>query len=60
MLFSFHYTTAAPVNWKQGDNVMVLPSVSEEDAKSKFPSVEKHEVPSGKGYLRTTPAPQAQ
>ncbi|KAF0303997.1 Peroxiredoxin-6 [Amphibalanus amphitrite] len=50
---------ATPVNWKAGDKCMVLPSISEDDAKKLFPAgVEVHEVPSGKKYIRTTPQPQ--
>ena len=42
-----------------GERCMVLPSISEDDAKKLFPAgVEVHEVPSGKKYLRTTPQPQ--
>eukprot|EP01138_Halocafeteria_seosinensis_P016333 gb/GECG01016664.1/.p1 GENE.gb/GECG01016664.1/~~gb/GECG01016664.1/.p1 ORF type:complete len:219 (+),score=30.95 gb/GECG01016664.1/:1-657(+) len=51
------HPVATPVNWKQGDDVMILPSVSEDDAKSKFPSMKSHELPSGKKYVRTTPQP---
>jgi alkyl hydroperoxide reductase subunit AhpC len=32
------YKVATPVNWKQGDSVVILPSVSDEDAKERFPS----------------------
>ena len=50
---------ATPVNWKAGEKCMVLPSISEDDAKKLFPAgVEVHEVPSGKKYIRTTPQPQ--
>jgi len=44
---------ATPVNWKQGDDVIILPSVSDEDAKSMFPAGFKTLKP----YLRTTPQP---
>lgn len=37
---------------------MVLPNVSEEDAKQLFPLHRTVEVPSGKGYIRVTPQPQ--
>ena len=37
---------------------MVVPSVSDDDAKKLFPKgFEKKAVPSGKGYLRLTPDP---
>jgi len=26
-----------PVNWKQGDDVIILPAVSDEEAKQKYP-----------------------
>lgn len=46
---------ATPANWKMGDSAMVVPSLSEEEAKAEFPGgFEVHEVPSGKQYLRTT------
>ena len=38
---------------------MVVPSVTEEELPGLFPEgVEKHAVPSGKEYLRTTPCPK--
>jgi 1-Cys peroxiredoxin 6 len=50
---------ATPVDWKQGGQCMVVPSVKQEDACKIFPSgVTTHIVPSGKQYLRTTPMPQ--
>ncbi|KAF7416266.1 hypothetical protein PC9H_002531 [Pleurotus ostreatus] len=39
-----------PVNWKKGDDVIVHPSVSNEEAKTLFPEHTVH-----KPYLRTTP-----
>lgn len=49
---------ATPVDWQPGDKVMVVPSLSLEDAKAAFPKgVEVRDVPSGKGYLRFTPNP---
>ena len=51
--------THVVVRSQAGDKCMVLPSISEDDAKSLFPAgVEVHEVPSGKKYIRTTPQPQ--
>jgi hypothetical protein len=32
------HKVATPVNWKQGDDVIILPSVPEEEAKQKFPA----------------------
>uniref|UniRef100_A0A672ZZ56 Peroxiredoxin-6 n=1 Tax=Sphaeramia orbicularis TaxID=375764 RepID=A0A672ZZ56_9TELE len=46
---------ATPVDWKPGDKVMVIPSLSDAEAKSLFPNgVTTQEVPSGKKYLRYT------
>lgn len=46
---------ATPVNWKPGDKVMVIPSLSDEEAAALFPSgVTTKGVPSGKTYLRFT------
>ena len=49
---------ATPVDWKQGGQCMVVPSVSEEDAKKLFPEHKVTALPSGKKYLRLTPQPQ--
>ena len=48
---------ATPVNWEQGGECMVLPTVSKDDAKRLFPNHKTKEVPSGKGYIRITPQP---
>uniref|UniRef100_A0A4X2K5M7 Peroxiredoxin 6 n=1 Tax=Vombatus ursinus TaxID=29139 RepID=A0A4X2K5M7_VOMUR len=49
---------ATPVDWKHGDSVMVVPTISEEEAKKLFPKgVFTKELPSGKKYLRYTPQP---
>ena len=48
-----HYGVATPVNWKDGDDVVVVPSISTEEAKQKF-SKGLTEV---KPYLRMTPQP---
>lgn len=49
---------ATPVDWKNGDSVMVLPNLPEEEAKQCFPKgVFTKELPSGKKYLRYTPQP---
>jgi thioredoxin-dependent peroxiredoxin len=31
------HKVVTPVNWKQGDDVIMLPTVSEEEAKQKYP-----------------------
>jgi alkyl hydroperoxide reductase subunit AhpC len=43
-----------PVNWKPGDNVVIAASVSDEDAKKKYPSGFKAVKP----YLRYTEQPK--
>jgi alkyl hydroperoxide reductase subunit AhpC len=47
------YSVSTPVNWNQGDDVIILPAISDEDAKSKFPKGWKTLKP----YLRLTPQP---
>src|SRR5215210_6128095 len=47
------YSVATPVNWKDGDDCIIVPSVSDEDAKTKFPAGWKAPKP----YLRITPQP---
>jgi thioredoxin-dependent peroxiredoxin len=48
------YQVATPVNWRQGDDVIIVPSVSDEDAKKRFPKGFKALKP----YLRLTPQPR--
>jgi len=46
---------ATPVDWKPGDKVMVIPSLSDAEAAALFPNgVTTKDVPSGKRYLRFT------
>ncbi|XP_068176146.1 peroxiredoxin-6 [Antennarius striatus] len=46
---------ATPVDWKPGDKVMVIPTLSEAEAAKLFTNgVTTKEVPSGKTYLRFT------
>jgi thioredoxin-dependent peroxiredoxin len=47
------YSVATPVNWKDGEDVIIVPSMSDEDAKTKFPAGWKAPKP----YLRITPQP---
>lgn len=47
------YKVATPVNWKHGDDCIIVPSVSDEDAKKAFPKGYKALKP----YLRITPQP---
>jgi hypothetical protein len=48
-----NYQVATPVNWKDGDDVIITTAVSDEDAKTKFPKGFKKL----KDYLRITPQP---
>ena len=38
------YRVTTPVNWKKGDDVIVHPSVSNEEAKTLFPDFTIHKV----------------
>ena len=48
-----NYSVATPVNWKEGDDVIIVPAVTDEQAKEKFPKGWKALKP----YLRVTPQP---
>jgi len=48
------HKVATPVNWKQGDDVIIVPAVSDEEAKQKFPAGWK----SPKPYIRIVPQPR--
>uniref|UniRef100_H2YWX7 Peroxiredoxin-6 n=1 Tax=Ciona savignyi TaxID=51511 RepID=H2YWX7_CIOSA len=49
---------ATPANWKSGEKCMVIPSLSDAQAKDLFPKgFETTQVPSGKCYIRLTPDP---
>jgi len=47
------YQVATPVNWKDGEDVIIVPQVTNEEAKTKFPKGFKELKP----YLRVTPQP---
>jgi alkyl hydroperoxide reductase subunit AhpC len=47
------FQVATPANWKQGEDVIIVPAVSDADAEKKFPKGFKKVKP----YLRTTPQP---
>ena len=47
------YPVSTPVDWKDGEDVIIAPAVSDEDAKEKFPKGFKKV----KDYLRFTPQP---
>lgn len=48
-----NYSVATPVNWKDGDDVIIVPSVTDEQAREKFPGGWRAPKP----YLRITPQP---
>ena len=48
------HQVATPVNWKQGEDVIIVPSVSDEQAKQKYPGGWKAPKP----YLRIVPQPR--
>lgn len=51
-----NYSVATPADWKHGEDVIVVPAVSTEDAEKKFPKGLKIVKP----YLRYTPQPDLQ
>jgi alkyl hydroperoxide reductase subunit AhpC len=48
-----NYQVATPVDWKHGDDCVVVPAIKTEDIPAKFPKGHKIVKP----YLRTTPQP---
>lgn len=48
-----HHRVATPADWKQGEDVVISPSISSEEAKQLFPKGFKEVKP----YLRLTPQP---
>jgi len=50
---SAKYPVSTPIDWKDGEDVIIAPSVSDEDAKVKFPKGFRKV----KDYLRFTPQP---
>ncbi|HVC26347.1 MAG TPA: redoxin domain-containing protein, partial [Acidimicrobiales bacterium] len=47
------YSVSTPVNWTDGDDVIIAPAISDEDAKERFPKGFRTVKP----YLRFTPQP---
>ena len=47
------HQVATPVNWKHGDDVIIVPAVSDEEAKQRYPDGWK----SPKPYIRIVPQP---
>lgn len=48
-----NYSVATPVNWKNGEDVVIIPAIKDEDIAAKFPKGYKRI----KSYLRITPQP---
>ena len=48
-----NYSVATPANWKAGEEVVIAPAISNEEAVTKFPKGFKIVKP----YLRLTPQP---
>jgi alkyl hydroperoxide reductase subunit AhpC len=48
------HKVATPVNWKQGEDVIIVPAVSDDEAKQKYPEGWKSPRP----YLRIVPQPK--
>ena len=48
------HQVATPVNWTQGDDVIIVPAVSDEEAKTRYPDGWK----SPKPYIRIVPQPE--
>ncbi len=46
------HKVSTPADWKQGEDVIIVPAVSDEEAKERFPG-----FTTVKPYLRTTPQP---
>jgi alkyl hydroperoxide reductase subunit AhpC len=49
-----NHKVATPVNWKQGEDVIIVPSVSDDEAKTRFPNGWTTVKP----YLRVVPQPK--
>jgi alkyl hydroperoxide reductase subunit AhpC len=47
------YQVSTPADWKDGEDVIIVPAVSDDQAKEKFPKGFRSERP----YLRWTPQP---
>jgi len=48
-----NYSVSTPADWKEGEDVIISPAISTEDAKTKFPKGVREVKP----YLRYTPQP---
>jgi alkyl hydroperoxide reductase subunit AhpC len=54
MQLTAQHKVATPANWKNGEDVIILPAVSDDDAKAKYPDGWKTIKP----YLRVVPQPK--
>jgi thioredoxin-dependent peroxiredoxin len=54
MQLTAKHKVATPVNWKHGEDVIIVPAVSDEEARQKFPGGWKAPRP----YLRIVPQPK--
>jgi thioredoxin-dependent peroxiredoxin len=54
MQLTAKHKVATPVNWKNGEDVIIIPAVSDDEAKTKFPGGWK----TVKSYLRVVPQPE--
>ena len=54
MQLTAKHKVATPVNWQQGEDVIIVPAVSDEEAKEKFPDGWRAPRP----YLRLVPQPE--
>ena len=54
MQLTAKHQVATPANWKQGEDVIIVPAVSDEEAKQKYPNGWKAPRP----YLRIVPQPK--
>ena len=54
MQLTARHKVATPVNWQYGEDVIIVPAVSDEEAKEKFPDGWKAPKP----YLRLVPQPE--
>jgi alkyl hydroperoxide reductase subunit AhpC len=52
MQLTAKHRVATPADWKQGEDVIITPAVTDEEAKTAFPGFTTH-----KPYLRTTKQP---
>jgi len=55
MQLTAKHQVSTPVNWKPGDDVIIAGSVSDEDARKKYPDGWKTPLP----YMRVVPQPEA-